>query len=320
MGSRKLWLKENTTYCFDKFTKESLDKGQDRWYLPCNKNGMLAVPRVQRGMGGDIVNLWFEEAQADDPKLWGAPMNLQNFRSNLSNKAKQFLESSHNPENVVAPARIDEGTTDQQQQQQHEGGANTIPYAATVGAVLPSDTTGDIVKTTDNQGNMISLIYLQCMYKSCISGTSGSINNCHIAIQAPLGWKIGDQNKPDFCTLSSDKKHLVLNVKALPDLFDRNTPRKLLCGIFSNIYKDFLTRTEHPAVTAIRNNIDAEQKHPGGEITTPSFLMNIPLMCECNSIGAIDGLHHDWSRPPALKTAPAPVVRQSLVDYCSHHS
>ena len=155
---------------------------------------------------------------------------------------------------------------------------------------------------------MISVIYLQCMYKSCIPGTSGSINNCHIAIQAPLGWKIGDQNKSNFCTLSSDKKHLVLNVKALPDLFDRNTPCKLLCVIFSNIYKDFLTRTEHPAVTAIRNNIDAEQRHPGGEITTPSFLMNIPLMCECNSICAIDGLH-DRKRPPVLITTPAPAVR-----------
>ncbi len=73
-------------------------------------------------------------------------------------------------------------------------------------------------------------------------------------------------------------------------------------------------------MTAIKDSIDAEQRHPGGEITTPSFLMNISLMSECNSIGAIDGLHHDWSRPPALNTAPAPAVRQSLVDYCSHHS
>jgi hypothetical protein len=77
------------------------------------------------------------------------------------------------------------------------------------------------------------------MYKSSILGTLWSINNCHIVIQAPSGWKIGDQNKSDFCTLSSDKKHLFLNVKALPDLFDGNTPRELLCGMFDNLYKDF---------------------------------------------------------------------------------
>ncbi len=76
------------------------------------QNGVLALTRPQRGMGGDIVKLWFEEAQADDPKLWGAPMNLQNIWSNLPNKAKQFLESPHNPENVMAPARTDEDATD----------------------------------------------------------------------------------------------------------------------------------------------------------------------------------------------------------------
>jgi hypothetical protein len=79
MGSRKLWLKESTTYCFNEFTTESLDEGQDRWYLPRKENGKLAMPNAQRGMGGDIVKLWFEEAHADNPKLWGTPMNLQNF-------------------------------------------------------------------------------------------------------------------------------------------------------------------------------------------------------------------------------------------------
>jgi hypothetical protein len=98
---------------------------------------------------------------------------------------------------------------------------------------LPSDTAGGIVETTNNQGNMISLIYLQCMYKSSIPSTFGLINNCQVAIQTPLGLKIGDKNKPDFCMLSSYKKHLVLNVKALPDLFDRNTPRELLCGFLA---------------------------------------------------------------------------------------
>jgi hypothetical protein len=169
----------------------------------------------------------------------------------------------------VAPTRTDKDATDQQQQQQHKGGANTILHAATGGAVLPRDTAGGIVKTTDNQGNMISLISLQCMYKSSIPCTSVSINSCHVATQAPLGWKIGDQNKSNFCMLSSDKKHLVLNVKALPDLFDRNTPRKLLCGTFRNIYKDFLTGTEHPAVTAMIDSIDAGQRHAGEEIMTP---------------------------------------------------
>ncbi len=221
----------------------------------------------------------------------------------------------------MAPVRTVKDATEQQQQQQqhHEGGANTVPCAATSGAVLPSDTMGGIVETTDNQGNTISLIYLQCIYKSSAPGTFGSINNCHIAIQAPSGWEISDQNKSNFCTLSSDKKHLVLNMKALPDLFDRNTPCKLLGGIFGNIYKDILMGTEHPAVAAMKDSIDAGQRHAGEEIMTPSFLMNIALMCECNSICAIDGLH-DRSWPPVMNTAPAPAVKQSSIDYCLHHS
>jgi hypothetical protein len=40
-------------------------------------------------------------------------------------------------------------------------------------------------------------------------------------------------------------------MKGLPDLFNRNTPHKLLGGIFGNIYEDFLMETEHPAVTAM---------------------------------------------------------------------
>jgi hypothetical protein len=60
-------------------------------------------------------------------------------------------------------------------------------------------------------------------------------------------------------------------MKALPDLFDRNIPRKLLGGIFGNIYKDFLMGTEHPAVTAMKDSIDAGQRHAGEEITAPSF-------------------------------------------------
>ncbi len=302
---------------------QSPDKGQDGWYLPRNANGMLALPRAQKEQGDDIVKRWFEEAKDDDSELWGAPMNHQNFWGNLMNKAKLFLASPHNPENAVAPERTDKDETDHHhwQQQQHEGGTNTVPCAATcAGAVLPtSDTTGGIVETTNDQGNAMSLVHILCMYKSSIPGTSGSINNCHVAIQAPSGRKIGDQNKSDFCTLSSDKKHLVLNMKALPDLFDRNTPRKLLGGIFGNIYQDFLTGTEHPALTAMKDSIDAGQRCAGEEITTPSFLMKIPLMCECDSICAIDGLH-DQRRPPVLITAPAPVVRYSSIDYCLHHS
>jgi hypothetical protein len=49
MGGRKLWLKEHTTYCFDKFIAEYPEEGQDEWYLPCGKNGMLALPRAQGG-------------------------------------------------------------------------------------------------------------------------------------------------------------------------------------------------------------------------------------------------------------------------------
>ena len=167
-----------------------------------------------------------------------------------------------------------------------------------------------IVETTDGQGSIISLVHIQCMYKSSIPGTSGSINNCHVAIQAPSGWRIADQNKSDFCTLSSDKKHLVLNVRASPALFDRNTPRELLDGgIFGDIYQDFKTQTEHPALTAMKESIDAARRRAAKEENmTPSFLMKIPLMCECVSICAIDGLH-DRGTPPTLVTAPAPVVR-----------
>jgi hypothetical protein len=150
----------------------------------------VALPRAQRGNGGDIVKLWFKKAQVDDPVLCGTPMNLKNVWTNLPHKAKLFLLSPHNQENVVAPMRTVKDVTEQQQQQQqqqHENGANTAPCAATGGAVLPSDTTGGIVETTHDQGNTISLIYLQCMYKSSAPGTFGSINNCHIAIQAPSG-------------------------------------------------------------------------------------------------------------------------------------
>ncbi len=247
----------------------------DVWYLPHNANGTLALPKAQRGQGDDPIKHWFEEAQVDDPELWGTPMNLQCFRSNVPNKAKLYLNSPHNPENAVAPARTDEandtyeGVTD-----------NTVPCVATAGAnetVLPSDTTEGIVETTNDQGNRMSLVHIQCMYKSSIPGTSGSINNCHVAIQAPLGWRIANQNRSDFCTLSSDKKHLVLNVKALLALFDRNTPRKLLDGgIFGNIYQDFLTKTEHPALTAMKESIDAAPRRAREEIMTPSFLMKIP--------------------------------------------
>ena len=109
----------------------------------------------------------------------------------------------------MAPTRTDEADTT------HEGVTNnTVPCVATAGTnktVLPSDTIKGIVETTDNQGNIMSLVHIQCMYKSSVPGTSGSINNCHVAIQAPSGWTIANQNKSDFCTLSSDKKHLVLN-------------------------------------------------------------------------------------------------------------
>jgi hypothetical protein len=84
----------------------------------------------------------------DDPELWGTPMNLQCFRSNVPNKVKLYLDSPHNPENAVAPARTDEahdtyeGVTD-----------NTVPCVATAGAdetVLPSDTMEGIVETTND--------------------------------------------------------------------------------------------------------------------------------------------------------------------------
>jgi hypothetical protein len=235
-------------------------------------------------------------------------MNLQCFRGHLPNKAKLYLDSPHNPENAVAPARTDEADAT------HEGVTdNTVPCVATAGAnktVLPSDTMEGVVETTDDQGNIMSLVHIQCMYKSSVPGTSRSINNCHITIQAPSGWRIADQNKSDFCTLSSDKKHLVLNVKALPFLFDRNTPRKLLDGgIFVDIYRDFRMQTEHPALTAMKESIDAARKRAAKEeFMTPPFFMKIPLMCECVSICAIDGLH-DQGTPPTLVTAPAPAAR-----------
>ncbi len=109
--------------------------------------------------------------------------------------------------------------------------------------------------------------------------------------------------------MSSDKKHLVLNVKASPALFDRNIPHELLDGgIFGNIYQDLLTKTEHPALTAMKESINAARRHAREEIMTPSFLMKISLMCECVSICAIGGLH-DRGTPPALVTVPAPAVR-----------
>jgi hypothetical protein len=311
MGGKKMWLEKHTTYCFDKFTVDPPGEGQvDVWYLPHDANGTLVLPKAQRGKGDDLLKRWFEEAQADDPELWGAPMNLQCFRSNLPNKAKLYLDSPYNPENAVAPERTDEADATYE-----DVTDNTVPCVATAGAdetVLPSDTMEmeGIVETTDDQGNIMSLVHIQCMYKSSVPGTSGSINNCHVAIQAPSGWRIGDQNKSDFCTLSSDKKHLVLNVRTSPDLFDRNTPRDLLDGgIFGDIYQDFKTQTEHPALTAMKESIDAARRRAAKEeIVTPSFLMKIPLMCECVSICAIDGLH-DRGTPPTLVTAPAPVVR-----------
>lgn len=312
MGGKKIWLDKHTTYCFDKFTVDPPGEGQvDVWYLPRDANGTLALPKAQRGQGDDLLKRWFEEAQADYPEVWSAPMNLQCFRSHLPNKAKLYLDSPHNPENAVAPAR-----TADEADATHEGVTDkTVPCVATAGAdetVLPSDTDTmeGIVETTDGQGSIISLVHIQCMYKSSVPGTSGSINNCHITIQSPSGWRIADQNKSVFCTFSSDKKHLVLNVRASPVLFDRNTPRELLDGgIFGDIYQDFKTQTEHPALTAMKESIDAARRRAAKEENmTPSFLMKIPLMCECVSICAIDGLH-DRGTPPTLVTAPAPVVR-----------
>ena len=305
-----MWLEKHTAYCFDKFTVDPPGEGQvDVWYLPRDENGTLALPKAQRGQGDDPLKRWFEEAQADDPAVWST-MNLHCFWSNLLNKAKLNLDSPHNPENAVAPARTDEADATYE-----DVTDNTVPCVATAGAdetLLPSDTDTmeGIVETTDGQGSIISLVHIQCMYKSSIPGTSGSINNCHVAIQAPLGWRISDQNKSDFCTLSSDKKHLVLNVRTLPALFDRNTPRELLDGgVFGDIYQNLKTQTEHPALTAMKESIDAVRRCAAKEeIMTPSFLMKIPLMCECVSICAIDGLH-DRGTPPALVTAPAPVVR-----------
>ena len=267
MGGKKIWLEKHTTYCFDKFTVDPPGEGQvDVWYLPRDANGTLALPKAQRGQGDDLLKRWFEEAQADYPEVWSTPMNLQCFRSHLPNKAKLYLDSPHNPENAVAPARTDEADAT------HEGVTNnTVPCVATAGAdetVLPSDTDTmeGIVETTDDQGSIISLVHIQCMYKSSVPGTSGSINNCHITIQAPSGWRIADQNKSDFCTLSSDKKHLVLNVRASPVLFDKNTPRELIDGgIFGDIYQDFKTQTEHPALTAMKESIDAARRRAAKE-------------------------------------------------------
>ncbi len=83
-------------------------KGQvDVWYLPRNANGTLVLPKAQRGQGDDPIKRWFEEAQVDDLELWGTPMNLQFFRSNVPNKVKLYLDSPHNPENAIASARTD---------------------------------------------------------------------------------------------------------------------------------------------------------------------------------------------------------------------
>ena len=110
MGGKTIWLEKHTTYCFDMFTVDPPGEGQvDVWYLPCNANGTLTLPKAQRGQGDDLLKRWFEEAQADYPEVWSAPMNLQCFRSHLPNKAKLYLDSPHNPENAVAPARTDEG-------------------------------------------------------------------------------------------------------------------------------------------------------------------------------------------------------------------
>jgi hypothetical protein len=119
MGGKRIWQDQHTTYCFNKFTTAtaSPDKGQDGWYLPCNVNGKLALPRAQRGNGGNIVKLWFEKAQVDNLVLWGTPMNLQNFWTNLPHKAKLFLLSPHNQENSLPPVRTVEYATEQQQQQ-----------------------------------------------------------------------------------------------------------------------------------------------------------------------------------------------------------
>ena len=77
MGGRKLWQEKHTSYCFDKFTTDTPGKGQvDVWYLPHDANGTLALPKAQRGQGDDPIKRWFEEAQVDDPELWGTPMNL----------------------------------------------------------------------------------------------------------------------------------------------------------------------------------------------------------------------------------------------------
>lgn len=128
MGGKPVWKDEHTTYCFDKFTVDPPGEGQtDVWHLPRDATGTLALPKAKRGRGDDLLKRWFEEAQADDQGLWGA-MNLQCFRSNLPNKANLYLQSPHNPENAVAPARTDEADATYE-----DVTDNTVPCVATAG-------------------------------------------------------------------------------------------------------------------------------------------------------------------------------------------
>jgi hypothetical protein len=234
--------------------------------------------------------------------------------SNFPTKAKHCLNSCFNPENVEAPTKT--------QLISSSSSKRVIPVLSPMPLLVgPSCQVNPHVETTNDQGNTISLTYFLCTYKFSAPGTSiVSTTTSHLAIQPLLCWKLTHQNKTKFCVLSSDKKELFLNVKALPDLFDVNIAHKLFVrhGYFGTIYKDVSMGTEHPAVTAKKDRIDAGQIHVGGQIMTPSFEMKIFLICEWEYICAIKGLHKRCS-PLVLTTEPVSVVRQSSIDYCSYH-
>jgi hypothetical protein len=216
-------------FCFSKFTNSAED---GKWCIVCadsDSSPALVVPNATRG-SPDPVKRWYEQASKEQAELFST-INLQCFQTNVKNTASKWYEGAHNPENGSNPPRT---TTDQHdtttRDQEDDSVSGDVPQAA------DEDNISFVCETIflcDDKGNKTPLNYVQAKYTTSSTTSSDayrSMEKCHIAIHAPSGWKLSNQNPSSFCTISGNGSQLVLMFKLPPAVFNRNILRDMLAN------------------------------------------------------------------------------------------
>lgn len=315
MGGKKKWLSEHVKFCFNKFTADENEEG--KWCIvgtDSNGDPVLVVPNATRN-SSDPVKEWYDIARAEDVALFST-INLQCWRTNLKNAAQKWFDGAHNPANGSNPPRTTDHINATHEQEGEDGkddkgdeDGDDVPDLPNYVA-KPAE---DADNLYDGQGNEneapFNYVQAQFITSSTTSSQSGNIRStekCHVIVHAPSGWKLSDQDRSSFCTLSANGSTLTLKFKPPRAVFDKEILREMISdfgGENNKPYRNLETGTLHPAVAAIMKAADVRKSD------LPRVIMKIKLPVKCRSISAIEGLYESRDATARLEKAPMPAVR-----------